>query len=230
MPLEKVSRSPRDSRSSSSIPSRTSRSMSSSRSRSPSSSVSRSFESKVLPSTEATERRSRSSCGSRSIRFSTACWMVAGRASAEISASFEKLQAPVSSFAIPPDSTSERTSSFVKNGLPSVASRSRRASSSETFGAPTSDSTSARCSEGEKGGERDRHEAGVVREGLEHADEGVPLVGLRLAVAADDERRRRTADAGRCTAAPRSRPPRRAGSRGSARAACRRRSASASGR
>ncbi len=50
-----------------------------------------------LAETEATERRSRSSSGSRSIRFSTACWMVAGSASAEISASFEKLQAPVSS-------------------------------------------------------------------------------------------------------------------------------------
>ena len=57
------------------------------------------------------------------MRFSTACWIVAGSASAEISASLEKLHAPVSSFAIPPDSTSERTSSLVKNGLPSVASR-----------------------------------------------------------------------------------------------------------
>ena len=49
MPLENVSRSPRDSRSSSNIPSRTRRSMSSSRSRVSSASVSRSFESKRLP-------------------------------------------------------------------------------------------------------------------------------------------------------------------------------------
>ena len=171
MPLEKVSRSPRDSRSSSSIPSRTSRSMSSSRSRASSASVSRSFESNVFPSTDATESRSRSSCGSRSMRFSTACWMVAGSASAEISASFEKLQAPVSSFAMPPDSTSERTSSRVKNGLPSVASRSRRASSSETFGRPDERLDERAVLGGGEGRQRDRDEARVVREGLEHPDE-----------------------------------------------------------
>lgn len=124
------------------------------------------------------------------MRVSTACWMVAGRASADISASFEKLQAPVSSFAMPPDSTSERTSSRVKNGFPSVASRSRWARSSETFGAPTSDSTSDRCSEGEKG-ERERDEARVVPEGLEHADQRMASVRLVLTVAADDERRGR---------------------------------------
>src|SRR2546422_491068 len=78
--------------------------------------------------------------------------LVTGRASAEIAASFEKLHAPVSSFAIPPDSVSDRISSFVKNGLPSVASRSLWARSSETFGAPTSDSTRDLCSEGENGG------------------------------------------------------------------------------
>jgi hypothetical protein len=71
--------------------------------------------------------------------------------SAEISASFEKLQAPVSSRAMPPESISERSSSFVNKGFPSVASRSRPASDSETFVAPTSDSTSERCSEGDSG-------------------------------------------------------------------------------
>src|SRR6202022_826378 len=35
-------------------------------------------------------------------------------------------------------------------------------------------------------------EAGVVRERVEHARQGMPLVGLRLPVAADDERGRRT--------------------------------------
>ena len=43
------------------------------------------------------------------------------------------------------------------------------------------------------GGERrqgQRDETGIVREGVEHADQGVPLVGLGLPVAADDQRRR----------------------------------------
>ena len=44
----------------------------------------------------------------------------AGRASAASPASAESVQAPVVSFTIPPESTSERTSSFVKNGLPSL--------------------------------------------------------------------------------------------------------------
>ena len=43
---------------------------------------------------------------------------------------------------------------------------------------------------GGEGRQRDRDEARVVREGLEHADEGMPLVGLGLPVAADDQRRR----------------------------------------
>ncbi len=111
------------------------------------------------------------------MRFSTACWIVAGRASAEISASLEKLQAPVSSFAIPPDSTSERMSSRVKKGLPSVASRSRRASSSETFGAPTSDSTRERCSEGEKGGS-----VIETKRGSSAKDSSIRMSGWRLSV------------------------------------------------
>ena len=116
--------------------------------------------------------------------------MVAGRASAEISASFEKLQAPVSSFAIPPDSTSERTSSLVKNGLPSVASRSRRGQLVRDLRRPDERLDERAVLGGGEGPQRDRDEARVVREGLEHPDERMPLVGLRLAVAADDERRR----------------------------------------
>ncbi len=80
----------------------------------------------------------------------------------------------------------------MKKGLPSVASRSRRARSSETFGAPTSDSTRERCSEGENGGSVIETNRGSSREGLEHADEGMSLVGLGLPVAADDQCRRGT--------------------------------------
>ncbi len=40
--------------------------------------------------------------------------------------------------------------------------------------------------------QRDRHESRVVGEGVQHLDEGVALVGLGLAVAAHDQRRRRT--------------------------------------
>ena len=102
--------------------------------------------------------------------------------------------------------------------------------SSETFGAPTSDSTSERCSEGEKGGERHETKRGSSAKESSIRDQRMPLVGLRLPVAADDRASASGRGAGRCTGAPRSRSRRRGGSRGSGRAACRRRSASASGR
>ena len=44
---------------------------------------------------------------------------------------------------------------------------------------------------GREGRERDRHEARIVCEGVEHADERVPLVGLGVAVAPDEKRGRR---------------------------------------
>ena len=44
---------------------------------------------------------------------------------------------------------------------------------------------------GRKRAQRDRREAWIIREGVEHADERMPLVGLGLAVAPDEERRRR---------------------------------------
>ena len=43
---------------------------------------------------------------------------------------------------------------------------------------------------GRKRAQRDRREAWIIREGVEHADERMPLVGLGLAVAPDEERRR----------------------------------------
>ena len=99
------------------------------------------------------------------MRFSTACWMVAGRASAESASPRAKASAPLSSFAIPPESTSERTSSLVKNGFPSVASRRRCARESVTREVPATDSTSARCSEAEKGGSvRDRKRGSSAKE------------------------------------------------------------------
>lgn len=93
-----------------------------SRSSLPSFSASRSRASNVRPMTEATDRTSRCSSGSRSILFSTTCWMVAGIVSAERPASPDRRHSPVSSAEMPPESTSERTSSFVKKGLPSVPS------------------------------------------------------------------------------------------------------------
>ena len=44
---------------------------------------------------------------------------------------------------------------------------------------------------GRKRAQRDRREAWIIREGVEHTDERMPLVGLGLAVAPDEERRRR---------------------------------------
>jgi hypothetical protein len=97
------------------------------------------------------ERISRWLSGSRSMRFSTACWIVAGSASEEIAEPLEKFHAPESSRAIPPESMSDRTSSLVKKGFPSVASRSLSASESVTFEPPETDSINARCSDGENG-------------------------------------------------------------------------------
>ncbi len=111
------------------------------------------------------------------MRFSTACWMVAGRASAEISASVEKLQAPVASRAMSPDSTRERMSSLVKNGLPSVASRSRCVSRSETFASPTTDSTRERYSEGENGGS-----VRETKRGSSAKESSMRISGCRLSV------------------------------------------------
>ena len=97
----------------------------------------------------------------------------------------------MSSFAIPPDSTSERTSSLVKKGLPSVASRSRAGELVRDLRRADQRLDEGAVLGGGEGPQRDRDEARVVREGLEHPDERMPLVGLRLPVAADDERRRR---------------------------------------
>ena len=47
------------------------------------------------PTTEALESRSRRFSGRRSIRFSTACWIVAGSVSVEMPAPPERVQEPV---------------------------------------------------------------------------------------------------------------------------------------
>ena len=60
--------------------------------------------------TAATERTLRRSSGSRPIRFSTACWIVAGRASDEISMPPAPAQAPVAFCTMLPASSSDRTS------------------------------------------------------------------------------------------------------------------------
>ena len=64
------------------------------------------------------ERTSRSSSGSRSIRASTACWIVSGRASDEIPVAPESFRRPSRPAAMPPESRSDRTSSFVKRRVP----------------------------------------------------------------------------------------------------------------
>ena len=191
MPLANARRSPRDSRSSSRRPSFRSRSIASSRPFASSASVSRSLKSKLLPRTDATERTSRTSSGSRSTRASTACWIVSGSASEEMPVAPERFRAPESSRAIPPESRSERTSSFVKRGLPSVAARSRPARSSESLPPPAASSTRARCSDGVSGPSVSAAKRGSPAERLEHLGERMALVDLGLPVRPDDERRRR---------------------------------------
>ena len=56
------------------------------------------------------------------MRPSTASWIVAGIASAESAASPEIVHCPVASAAMAPEPSSERTSSLVKKGFPSVPS------------------------------------------------------------------------------------------------------------
>ena len=85
------------------------------------------------------------------MRASTACWMVAGRASEEIAPPPESSHAPVVSCVIPPESSSERTSSLVKNGLPSVASYSLVARSAATSEPPVSVDRNFLCSDRDSG-------------------------------------------------------------------------------
>ena len=63
---------------------------------------------------------------------------IAGRSSEEMSTPPGSDQAPDLSWAMLPESRSERTSSFVKKGFPSVASRSLRASSGAIWLPPVS--------------------------------------------------------------------------------------------
>ena len=93
---------------------------------------------------------------------------------------------------MPPASSSERTSSLVKKRLPFVDSKSRSTRRGESSEPPTSVSTNERCSEGVNGPERDVAEAAIAAEAVEHARERVAIVHLGRAVAADDQRRRRT--------------------------------------
>jgi hypothetical protein len=87
---------------------------------------------------DAIDRTSRSSSGRPLTRFSTTCWIVAGIASAESSVAPERFHSPVSSREMPPESRSERTSSFVKKGFPSDPARSRPARLPEIRAPPTS--------------------------------------------------------------------------------------------
>ena len=75
----------------------------------------------------------------------------------------------MSSLAIPPESTSERTSSFVKKGLPSVALvEPLRRGSSEIFGAADERLEERAVLRGRERPERERREARVAAEALEH--------------------------------------------------------------
>ena len=146
--------------------------------------------------------RSRRSSGSRSIRFSTACWIVAGSASAEISASAG--EAPGAGV-VPGDAArlDERADELLREegvALRRVAEpldEARR----RAFGAADQRLDERAVLGGREAARAsDRDEAPVVREALEHPGERVARVDLGRAVAADDERRRRARGGGRCTA------------------------------
>ena len=117
----------------------------------PSARASRSRASKVLPSTEAIESSVAQLFGKPLDPLLDRLLDRRGQGVGGDLRLFRKAPGPVSSREMPPESMSDRISSLVKNGFPSVASWSRRARSSATFGAPTRDATSDRCSDGENG-------------------------------------------------------------------------------
>ena len=92
---------------------------------------------------------------------------------------------------MPPESTSDRTSSFVKNGLPSLA-REASAPALSATPVPTSVSRNAWCSDDRERTEHDRQRPTFPLEPLDQPIERVPRVGLCRAVGPDDQYRRRT--------------------------------------